>query len=151
MPLSRLSRPLLGIVLLTALVACGEIAGRGGGTSVDAALPVITPQDDWEAVPAAEVNGPLVLEEGCLLLDADVVFWPHGSRWDSSARAVVLEGGQRARVGETFKGGGGSYGTDTDFPELVGDEAAGAISRCVAATGATEVVFAYGAGAPGAS
>ena len=112
-------------------------------------LPVITPDADWESVPAAGISGTVTLRDGCLLLDSEIVFWQHGTRWDQDAEAVVLEDGTTVDLGQEFTGGGGHYdlrGDDSgalDVRSLLGNEAGRAIESCFATTGITARVVAY--------
>lgn len=138
-------------------VASGAIAlgfavnGAGGEPEVPGTgpLPVVTPETPWESLPLAEVEGPLTMRDGCLLLDSEIVFWAHGTRWDPEAGAVVLAGGDTVEVGEDFTGGGGHYdlrGDDNgplDVRSWLGREAGRAIESCSGATGITALVFAY--------
>lgn len=105
--------------------------------------PVITPAEPWEGSPLAEVEGHLALQEGCLLLDSEIVFWPHGTTWDDASRAVVFEDASPAQVGAQFAGGGGHYSGGTDFTSLLGQESGDAIDECKNKTDASGVVFAY--------
>lgn len=112
-------------------------------------LPVITPDADWDSVPEAEVDGPLTMRDGCLLLDSEIVFWQHGTRWDQDAQAVVLADGTTVELGQQFTGGGGYYdlrGDDSgalDVHVWLGREAGRAIESCSGTTGITALVFAY--------
>lgn len=112
-------------------------------------LPVITPDAHWDSVPAAQVSGTVTMRDGCLLLDSEIVFWQHGTRWDQDAEAVVLEDGTTVQLGKEFTGGGGTYdlrgdGSGTlDMRSLLGNEGGRAIESCSATTGITALVFAY--------
>ena len=107
--------------------------------------PVIPIGEDWDAYPTAEVTGPLTREGDCLLIAGTVVFWPQGTTWDEEAQAVRFGGdfddAPDAPVGEEFTGGGGGY----SLANLEGLEAvdAGAVGRCVEATGSDGAVMAY--------
>ena len=112
-------------------------------------LPVITPDAAWDSVPEAQVEGPLTLRDGCLLLDSEIVFWQHGTRWDDDAQAVILDDDTTVEIGEDFTGGGGHYdlrGDDSgalDVRGWLGREAGRAIESCSGTTGITALVFAY--------
>lgn len=144
------SAPGLSAVAALGLLVClgtGLWPGaRAADGPVDGAAdgPVIANAEDWNGQPLAQVEGELALVDGCLLLGADVVFWPHGTSWDEERQAVQVEGAAVAVVGETFRGGGGYYSTENvrGLPGVDAD----AIARCVRDTRATGAVFAYPAG-----
>lgn len=140
-----------------AVLAALTLAGCGSATSTSAAsgpLPMITPADRWNDRPLAGVSGPLTLRADCLLLDGEIVFWLHGTRWDDDEQEVVFEEGGSVRVGEQFDGGGGHWdlGGDVDGPldveSWLGEDAGAAIRSCSEETGVTALVFAYPAPAP---
>ena len=77
------------------------------------------------------------------MMHKQVVFWPHGTKWDPGKQAVVFADGSEALVGEVFTGGGGSYDTTIDFESLLESESAAVkIARCVRVTGAPYVLVA---------
>jgi len=127
------------------------VNGAGGEPEVPGTgpLPVITPDAPWAARPLAQVEGPLTMRDGCLLLDSEIVFWEHGTRWDDEAQAVVLHGGDTVELGEDFAGGGGHYdlrgddGGPLDVRSWLGREAGRAIESCSVSTGVTALVFAH--------
>lgn len=135
-----------------ALVLGFAIDGAGGdpGEPEAGPLPVITPETPWDDRPLAGVEGELTQRDGCLLLDSEIVFWPHGTRWDDEADAVVLEDGETVGIGEEFTGGGGHWdlrGDDSgplDVRSWLGRDAGRAIESCSTATGITSLVLAYG-------
>lgn len=136
----RAATAAVSVLLLVWLTACGEANDEETGS---AKTPVITPAEPWEGSPLAEVEGHLALQEGCLLLDSEIVFWPHGTTWDDASRAVVFEDASPAQVGAQFAGGGGHYSGGTDFTSLLGQESGDAIDECKTKTDASGVVFAY--------
>jgi hypothetical protein len=131
------------LLLLAALAACGD---DEGDDESDAAveLPVITVDEEWNARPTAEVRGRLELENGCLVIEGHVVFWPNGTEWDGDAQTVIADGEVWATVGQGFSGGGGFYDATADYRELIGDQPGEALIGCIDLTGATGAVFAYG-------
>lgn len=142
----------IGVAVGTA-VLWFAIDGAGAGAEPEAPdtgpLPVITPDAHWDSVPAAQVSGTVTMRDGCLLLDSEIVFWQHGTRWDEDAEAVVLEDGTTVELGQEFTGGGGTYGLrgdgsgTLDMRSLLGNEGGRAIESCSATTGITALVFAY--------
>jgi hypothetical protein len=136
-----------GVVLALAATACGS-ARSDERDVASGPLPVITPDTQWDGGPTAEVEGPLALRDGCLLLDGRIVFWPHGTRWDAARRAVVLQSAGPVAVGEDFDGGGGYYDLrgdvsgPLDVESWLGEDAGAAIRACSRSTGTTELVLA---------
>lgn len=133
--------------VLVALAASG--CGAAESDPGSGPLPVITPAERWHDMPLAQVTGPLMLREDCLLLDEQIVFWRHGTRWDATGQAVVFEEGEQVRVGERFDGGGGHWDLrgdvsgPLDVASWLGEEADAAIRTCSEKTGVTALVFAY--------
>lgn len=121
-----------------AMISCGQAPDPGVSER-----PVITPSEAWNGHPTAEVDGVLKLRRGCLLLNGEVVFWPKGTGWDPTTRAVTFDGLPAAPVGEIFRGGGGYYDSGTDFESWLGHETGSAIEGCLSRTNASGVVFAY--------
>src|SRR5215207_890951 len=60
--------------------------------------------------PTARITGRLRLEDGCLMIDQGVAFWPAGTCWNNDAQEVVFggdfEGATNAPVDSVFTGGG---------------------------------------------
>lgn len=125
------------LVLLPLLAACDSDPDQDAG-------PVITiAEREWNSYPMAVIAGTLVEEKNCLLLDDHLVFWPHGTSWDTDAHAVIQTDGSRAVVGDPYRGGGGEYDTDVDVADLLGSQdAADRIADCLASTGAHGLVVA---------
>ncbi|GAB3023086.1 hypothetical protein GCM10011376_39010 [Nocardioides flavus (ex Wang et al. 2016)] len=151
-------RAQLGQAAGTAIgVAAGTLAlwfaidGAGAEPEVPTTgpLPVITPETPWESLPAAEVEGRLTMRDGCLLLDSEIVFWEHGTRWDPESEAVVLDNDDTVGLGEDFVGGGGHFdlrGDDSgplDVRSWLGRDPGRSIESCSGATGITALVLAY--------
>ena len=87
---------------------------------------------------AMGVKGRLGLDQGCLLLDDAVVYWPHGTSWDADRQAVHFGGDftGSAGVGSYFVGGGGYLtGAGISLAELLGEDGATAVDECVVKTG----------------
>lgn len=84
----------------------------------------------------------LTIEDGCLLLAGRVVFWPRGTTWDASARAVLFDDGSSLMVGQRFEGAGGSF-TLENLTLALEAERAEAIADCMRRTKADVAVFAY--------
>ena len=138
------ARRLAGVLLLLAAVpACGDDEGDDESEAA-VELPVITPDEEWNSHPTAEVRGRLELENGCLVIDGHAVFWPKGTEWDGDAQTVTSDGEVWATVGQGFHGSGGWYDAPTDYRELLGDEPGEALVGCIDLTGATGAVFAHG-------
>src|SRR4051812_38747750 len=80
--------------------------------------PVVSAAATSGAYPDALVEGSLSLRDGCLLLGESVVYWPAGTSWDAEGQAVTFsrafEGASPARVGLSFKGGGGLFALTDD-------------------------------------
>jgi hypothetical protein len=61
--------------------------------------------------PTARITGRLRLEDGCLMIDQGVAFWPAGTSWNNDAQEVVFggdfEGATNAPVDSVFVTGGG--------------------------------------------
>jgi len=143
---------------IATLLVVPVMAGCGDDDTAPAAsgpLPVITPAGQWNSRPEAQVRGPLTLREDCLLLDGQIVFWLHGTRWDDAEQAVIFEEGDPVRVGEDFDGGGGHWdlGGDVDGPldveAWLGADAGAAVRSCAERTGVTALVLAYPSALPG--
>lgn len=78
--------------------------------------PVVTgaPSDTGAA---AVIEGPLLLVDGCLVIDASEggrgqVLFPFGTTWDAAAQAVVGPDGVRVLVGEVLSATGGAIPAD---------------------------------------
>jgi hypothetical protein len=131
---------------LTGVASALAVGCEALATSDDEAIgehPVITLPKVWNSYPSAQVVDDLALHDNCLLLGGEVVFWPHGTGWDSSAQTVTLDGLPLVSVGEVFDGGGGHYGPGVDFDSWLGDETGAAIEDCLRRTNAPGVVYAY--------
>jgi len=139
-------RLLATCVLAGALLANGACSGSSADSGVAEPtrlvpdLPVLTSAERWEWQPAAEVRGRLTLQEGCLLLSGEVVFWPYGTTWDESVKAVVFEDHPAAAVGERFVGGGGHYSAAAQVPDTLPEQG---IVDCLRRTGTRGVLYAY--------
>ena len=84
---------------------------------------------------AAEIQGTLVLEGDCLLVDSPwgeryPIVWPAGTTWDAEDEAVVLHSGERLAVGSDIQGGGGYSGAG-GLSARLGDEVAALAEMCV--------------------
>lgn len=79
---------------------------------------------------AAQMGGPLTLEDGCLSFgDSNVIVWPAGTAWDDHDEVVVLDDGTRVSLGDQVLAGGGAGGMMRDGAT---DEAWAVAERCVA-------------------
>lgn len=63
--------------------------------------------------PQMAVDGLLILDRGCLLLDIDdggrsPLIWPAGTTWEHDSSEVVLANGERIQVGARISGSGGA-------------------------------------------
>jgi len=109
-----------------------------------AASPVISMSEDGGGFPAAEVAGELKLVGGCLMLDSSAVFWPHGTTWDSQARAVVFPDDSDTpalEVGSRFAGGGGYYTVDQAIAVL-GAQYREPLGACAEKARSDQVIYA---------
>lgn len=94
-------------------------------TTPPSADPYLPTYPSMEALPAAQVGGRLVLDDGCLWLETPeyraLPLWPADSRVerDGDTLVVINSGGSRAEVGTDVIGGGGEY---TAVVELIGEE-----------------------------
>lgn len=111
--------------------------------------PVIAAKE-WNGNDLAEVSGVLRLEQGCLMLDDWLVFWPSETSWDDEQQAVVFGGdfddAPVVEVGERFEGFGGYYESRralSDVDDLVGEEAGEALTRCLHETAVRRVIAAH--------
>jgi hypothetical protein len=133
----------LGITL--ALVAC---VGCDSDSSKGADDPVITHRQLEEtAYPDAMTVGTLSLEKDCLLIGDAVVFWPAGTAWDAESQSVTFagdfKGADPAKVGTTFRGGGGTFDLTDDLTGMLSDQSISALRGCATKTGTDGVVLAY--------
>jgi len=132
------------LVIATCLVAG---ASACTGQSPDAAKAdepdsVFTMPEGWRLYPQAIVSGELSLDSGCLFIGDYVAIWPHGAKWDAAEQSVTFEEAEGpspesgehahppARLGEHFRGAGGSWSRET-FRKVWGQDAAGAVDVCV--------------------
>ena len=136
----------LAVVVTMALTGCG-------GTDSDAEdkpepePAVLTMPPDWALYPQALVQGDLTLEAGCLLVGDYLPIWPSGTAWDASTEAVTFTAGPAStatsvRLGERFRGGGGSL-PDRVYKSELGPEDVEAMNRCLEETEALGAMFAY--------
>ena len=122
------------VVTLIALLAtsCGAPPDPSTEAVVTPGSEVYLPRyHPMDALPAAEIRGRLVEDDGCLWIEGPdgrvVPLWPPGSRIerDGASLVVVNSGGARAVVGTEVVGGGGEYGgpghLDVVF-EAIGEE-----------------------------
>lgn len=99
-------------------------------TSPPSADPYLPTYPSMEVLPAAQVGGRLVLDDGCLWLENSeyraLPLWPADSRVEHEGDTLVVinSGGSRAEVGTDVIGGGGEYTAEHyDFVvELIGEE-----------------------------
>lgn len=119
-------RPLLAACLVAStLAACSTPASPSASSKPNAGsvfLPTYRPMD---GVPAAEIRGRLVEEDGCIWIDRPegraLPLWPPGSTFemDGDTLAVVNSDGTRAVVGADVVGGGGEYGGPGHYEVVV--------------------------------
>lgn len=136
-------------IQLTLIALLATSCVQSGGTPVEGEAfatvspsapspPTIPPSADpylptypsMEALPAAQMGGRLVLEDGCLWLENPeyraLPLWPADSRVEREGDTLVVinSGGSRAEVGTDVIGGGGEYTAEHyDFVvELIGEE-----------------------------
>lgn len=109
---------------------------------------VITRVDDSRVpYPTARVEGRLSLENGCLIINDAVAFWPAGTTWDAEKQAVVFggdfRGAPQVAVNAEFSGGGGRWGAEDDFSQVVDGAAEEALRNCMRSTSIMSAVLAY--------
>jgi len=107
---------------------------------------VLSMSAGWESYPQAMVSGELSVESGCVLVGDFVVVWPPRTTWDASTKTLVfaagLAPGTIVRIGDQFRGGGGSL-PDQVLKSELGPDGYAWLTGCLAETGASGVVFAY--------
>jgi hypothetical protein len=136
-------------VQLTVVALLATSCAQSGGTPLEAdgssatatlvisplatapsADPYLPTYPSMEVLPAAQMGGRLVLEDGCLWLKTPeyraLPLWPADSRVEREGDTVVVinSGRSRAEVGTDVIGGGGEYTAEHyDFVvELIGKE-----------------------------
>ena len=119
-----------------------------GAESSSRADPVITRVADPRIpYPLAKVEGTLSLEQGCLMINGEVAFWPAGTTWDAENRSVRFggdfQGAAPVSVDARFTGGGGLWPAGHDLRWMLDKDAEAAIRDCLARTGATCAVLLY--------
>jgi len=132
----------IGVVSVLATVAVWvtwSLIGDDEGYT-DGSVISLGDQDDHDT---AEVAGTLRMENGCLLVDDDVVFFTVDSSWDQEEDSVAFDDAPDVEVGGHFQGGGGYYQRG-DLARLVEDEVVReAVLKCLAATGSQTAVAAH--------
>jgi hypothetical protein len=95
---------LVGLVGAAATAAILDLTVGPGDATGDGTVdgPVIV-HGPWNAYPAAEVSGPLQLQDGCLMIDGNLLVWDTGATWDEEAQAVFLDD-QTYVVGDEVQG-----------------------------------------------
>ena len=98
-----------GVLLLTACTSSPPSeydppAEDGNRSSDPVALLVepMAPRSDF--IPQARVEGQLSQVGKCLVVGDSVAYWPFGSTYDTSMRAVTLPDGQTVRIGQAIDG-----------------------------------------------
>lgn len=133
---------------LLALNACGNddsdsVTGGSAETALTTEGPVIALVDEWNGYPLAGYdNAALSVRNGCLLVDGDVAFWPHGTAWDPRSSEVVISDDIRLGLDDKPDLGGGGYSLDTDWSWL-GSAVASRVEGCLEKTGADAARVVY--------
>jgi hypothetical protein len=126
------------------LMVCA-VSGAAPSANAD---PVITRVADSRIpYPTALVEGRLSLQEGCLIINGAIAFWPAGTTWDADNRQVLFggdfQGAAPAPVDAHFTGGGGTWDAVDDMSGVLNKDAEAAVRNCMARTGATSAVLVY--------
>jgi hypothetical protein len=120
------------VAVLTASVAGCSAGGVDG--------PVLTSGRGGGGEASAQVQGTIVLDGGCLLLEREgiryPVVWPRGTRWQPQPPAVVLSTGT-VPVGGAVLGGGGYV--QAKWLSSLPDDVVEAARACAGATGEVAV------------
>lgn len=93
--------------------------------------------------PLAGVTGRLTLEQGCLLLAGDPVYWPNGTSWDATTQEVVFSDGSRLGLGSRLSGGGGGFSGADLAAVRPNTRAVSATLACIRRTDSEGATFAY--------
>lgn len=139
-------RVVLAVVVTVSLTGCGDTA-PDADAKPESEPAMLTMSSDWSFYPEAMVRGDLTLDAGCLLVGDYLPIWPSGTAWDASTEAVTFAAGSTAtavsvRLGERFRGGGGSL-PDHVYRSELGPEDVEAMNQCLEKTEALGAMFAY--------
>ena len=97
----------------------------GACTNHSADGPLLLSRGSSDAGMAAEVEGPLTLDEGCLRVGEYPAIWPERIAWDSLRQVLTLPDGVDIALGEQVSGGGGYFNQQSnpvdDYPTEVAD------------------------------
>lgn len=110
-----------------ALLLCGVLGACTGNDwdDVTADGPLLLSSGSSDEGMAAEVAGPVTLDEGCLSVGEYPAIWPAGTVWDSQREVLTLPDGVEVALGEEVTGGGGYYSQQSkpveDYPTEVAD------------------------------
>jgi hypothetical protein len=122
-----------GIALTRGLLVTDDADTVAGGPSPVLTLP------EWNAWPAAEVEGVLSLRDGCLFIGDHAAIWPNGTTWNEPEQAVRYES-LSISVGDSVHGGGGFYAVGSDAGSAMGDATWESAQQCARGAGGGEVV-----------
>lgn len=133
------------ILVLTSCGGDGSDSAENGSAATSLATngPVIALAEEWSDYPYARYdNASLSVRDGCLLVDGDVAFWPHGTSWDPTTSEVVISDDTRLSLDDKPDLGGGAYSLNTNWSWL-GSAVANRVEGCLEKTGAdaARVVF----------
>lgn len=133
----RICLALIALILTASLQGCAR----------DASGPVIVMEKSGDRpYPTARIQGSLLLEDGCLMIDQAVVFWPPETSWSAENDEVVFGAVSKdlanASVDSTFTGGGGIF-VGNDAAEVLNDDALAALNVCLDRSDASYAVLAY--------
>ncbi|MBC2934450.1 hypothetical protein [Nocardioides sp. zg-1228] len=126
MPVMQLRMAAASLLVLALGAACGGDESAVVASTSNGNGPVVAhPAEEDGSGASAQIEGPLSMSSGCLLVGGYPVVWPYGTTWDADAQAVRLSDGQVVALGDRVSGGGG-------YPHLpdLGTEFAEPLTDC---------------------
>lgn len=113
-----------GAVVLLSCAVLGACA-NADAADVTAEGPLLLSSGNSDEGMAAEVQGTVTLNYGCLAVDGDPAIWPEGTTWDSKRQVLTLPDGAEVALGDEVAGGGGYYSQQSkpvdDYPTEVAE------------------------------